>query len=90
MATGMDEGLPELDTDDTPVEGAPRNLMRFPAPIDPYMGMSTLELPDSTQKILLREATPDKVDILPTGEAYMPQIHYRRTLNEAFGPAGGD
>lgn len=51
-----------------------------------YMGVATLAIRDEQAK-KLAEALPDEAhDILPTGEVYVPQVHYRRILNGTFGP----
>jgi hypothetical protein len=51
-----------------------------------YAGVATVALlPDKATALV--EAFPDEAyDILPTGEVYVSQVHYRRRLNEVFGP----
>lgn len=48
----------------------------------------TLRLTPEQVAILRRESTDDEIDILPTGELYLPQVGYRRRLLDAFGPGG--
>jgi hypothetical protein len=51
-----------------------------------YAGVATVALlPDKATALVA--AFPDEAyDILPTGEVYVSQVHYRRRLNEVFGP----
>ncbi len=51
-----------------------------------YQGVATVALnPDQVEK--LKKPMPlEALDILPTGEVYASQVHYRRLLNEVFGP----
>lgn len=52
----------------------------------PFAGAGLLNLRQD-QKTLLMAPFPDEMhDILPTGEVYIPQIQYRRRLNQIFGP----
>ncbi|KAM5346399.1 hypothetical protein ACJ41O_009404 [Fusarium nematophilum] len=46
--------------------------------------------PVSTQqnKVLSRPISPVDVEVKPDGIVYLPEIKYRRRLNEAFGPMG--
>lgn len=56
--------------------------------VSPYQGISSSRFPPEVEKIL-SEAIPDEDhDILPTGEPYVPQVHYRRKLIKAFGHGG--
>jgi len=51
-----------------------------------YQGVATVSLnPDQIEK-LKQELPLEAHDILPTGEVYVPQVHYRRLLNGVFGP----
>ena len=53
-----------------------------------YAGVATVTL-DQEQAKKLAAILPDEAhDILPTGEVYVSQVHYRRLLNEVFGPGG--
>ena len=39
-------------------------------------------------EILLKPIDPKDVEIKPDGIIYLPEIKYRRILNQAFGPGG--
>jgi ribonuclease HI len=53
-----------------------------------YAGVATVAL-SREQADTLAEMLPDEAhDILPTGEVYVSQVHYRRLLNKVFGPGG--
>lgn len=53
-----------------------------------YAGVATVALSQG-QADSLSEQLPDEAhDILPTGEVYVSQVHYRRLLNKVFGPGG--
>jgi len=39
-------------------------------------------------KVLMEPLTPKDVEIKPDGIIYLPEIKYRRILNQAFGPGG--
>lgn len=53
-----------------------------------YAGVATVAL-SQEQAGHLAEQLPDEAhDILPTGEVYVSQVHYRRLLNKVFGPGG--
>ena len=82
--------------DDIPVETAAevmdaegRELVpvaKAESAIVPYQGASMLQITPEEAAIL--EAPRDEnteIDILPTGEIYLSQVHYRKTLNKAFG-----
>jgi len=51
-----------------------------------YSGVATLAVA-ADQATKLKAPFPDEAyQILPTGEVYVSQVHYRRRLNEVFGP----
>ena len=53
-----------------------------------YAGVATVSL-TAEQAKELEEQLPDEAhDILPTGEVYVSQVHYRRKLNKVFMPGG--
>jgi len=54
--------------------------------LDTFAGISKLRLNKKETETLLALVKPEEIDILPTGEIYMPQVHYRRRLLDAFGP----
>src|SRR5947208_4849809 len=66
-----------------PVEAIPEVLE---TPEDPYAGLSELTLTAEERKALTAELPADLFDLLPSGEVFLPQIHYRNTLNRVFGP----
>lgn len=71
-APGPSQGLPTSSDRDT--------LMR-------QIGSGIRLLADQA-KILACEATDDDIEILPSGEVYIPGNLWRDTLNRAFGPMG--
>jgi len=54
--------------------------------VNPYIGIARNEFNEEQRKRLLLAIPPEVLDILPTGEIYLPQVHYRRILNDTFGP----
>ncbi len=53
-----------------------------------YAGVATVTI-DKESAAKLSAILPDEAhDILPTGEVYVGQVHYRRLLSEVFGPGG--
>lgn len=53
-----------------------------------YDGLAAEPFSKTAIAILTEKVDEDMLDILPTGEVYLSQVHYRRRLNEAFGPGG--
>eukprot|EP01133_Synstelium_polycarpum_P013066 gene13066-15367_t len=53
-----------------------------------YKGISQEAFPDSVAQVLLTDIPDDDIEIKPDGLIYMPEIKYRRILNQAFGPGG--
>lgn len=51
-----------------------------------FHGLSAEPFPEKAAKILLAELDPKEVEIKPDGIVYLPEIKYRRVLNQAFGP----
>lgn len=51
-----------------------------------YKGAGTLVVTVDEQTRLAENLADDAHDILPTGEVYVSQVHYRRILNGTFGP----
>lgn len=51
-----------------------------------YAGVATIQLSQEERGTLAEVLPPEEHDILPTGEVYVPQVHYRRRLNRVFGP----
>jgi len=53
-----------------------------------YAGVATLSLDDKQRAMFDEVFPPEAHDVLPTGEVYVSQVHYRRKLNKVFGPGG--
>lgn len=53
-----------------------------------FHGLSTEAFSSEAAKILLAPLDPDDIEIKPDGIIYLPEIKYRRILNQAFGPGG--
>ncbi|KAJ5814225.1 Mitochondrial genome maintenance [Penicillium pulvis] len=51
-----------------------------------FHGLSAEPFPEKAAKILLAEIDPKEIEIKPDGIVYLPEIKYRRVLNQAFGP----
>lgn len=51
-----------------------------------FHGLSTEAFSPEAAKILMRPIVEDDIEVKPDGIAYLPEIKYRRILNEAFGP----
>jgi hypothetical protein len=55
---------------------------------DQYEGASLKPFQQDVREILRRKIDPENVEITPDGRVYLSGIHFRRTLDEAFGPGG--
>ena len=53
-----------------------------------FAGLSTEAFSPEAAKILLAPVDKDDIEIKPDGILYLPEIKYRRILNQAFGPGG--
>eukprot|EP01132_Coremiostelium_polycephalum_P007416 gene7416-9117_t len=53
-----------------------------------YEGISKEPFPESIVKILMEDLNDQDIEIKPDGIIYLPEIKYRRILNEAFKPGG--
>ncbi len=53
-----------------------------------FHGLSREAFSPEAAKALLAPIQPDDIEIKPDGIIYLPEIKYRRILNEAFGPGG--
>jgi len=53
-----------------------------------FHGLSAAPFSPDTAAILMRPVREEDVEIKPDGIIYLPEIKYRRILNEAFGPGG--
>ncbi|BEI86909.1 hypothetical protein CcaverHIS002_0702550 [Cutaneotrichosporon cavernicola] len=53
-----------------------------------FRGLSAAPFPKDVAEALLRPLKAEDVEMKPDGLLYLPEIKYRRTLNQAFGPGG--
>lgn len=53
-----------------------------------FHGLSDAPFSKEAANILLKPLNPGDVEIKPDGIIYLPEIKYRRILNQAFGPGG--
>ena len=53
-----------------------------------FHGLSKEAFSPEAAKALLAPIHPDDIEVKPDGIIYLPEIKYRRILNEAFGPGG--
>ncbi|KAM0799974.1 mitochondrial genome maintenance MGM101-domain-containing protein [Usnea florida] len=53
-----------------------------------FHGLSTEAFSPEAAKALLAPLEPEDIEVKPDGILYLPEIKYRRILNQAFGPGG--
>ncbi|KAK3347177.1 mitochondrial genome maintenance MGM101-domain-containing protein [Lasiosphaeria hispida] len=53
-----------------------------------FHGLATAAFAPETAALLMAPLDPEDVEIKPDGIIYLPEIKYRRILNQAFGPGG--
>ena len=53
-----------------------------------FHGLSSEAFSPEAAKTLLAPIHPDEIEVKPDGIIYLPEIKYRRILNQAFGPGG--
>ncbi|KAK3945736.1 mitochondrial genome maintenance MGM101-domain-containing protein [Diplogelasinospora grovesii] len=53
-----------------------------------FHGLSTTPFSPETAAVLMKPLDPLDIEIKPDGIVYLPEIKYRRILNQAFGPGG--
>lgn len=53
-----------------------------------FHGLSTEAFSPKAAEALLAPIHPDEIEVKPDGIIYLPEIKYRRILNQAFGPGG--
>ena len=53
-----------------------------------FHGLSVEPFSKEAADVLLKPLNPEDVEIKPDGIIYLPEIKYRRILNQAFGPGG--
>ena len=51
-----------------------------------YGGLTTKRFPDDVSKILQQPLKIEDIQLRPDGLLYLPEIRYRKVLNDAFGP----
>ncbi|KXH34254.1 hypothetical protein CNYM01_01059 [Colletotrichum nymphaeae SA-01] len=86
---------PQTQTSDTQQQQTPQTqqqqAQQQQQPIDwstSYHGLGTARFPKEVVDILLQPVNPSDVEVKPDGIIYLPEIKYRRILNQAFGPGG--
>ena len=53
-----------------------------------FHGLSSEAFSPEAAKALLAPIDPEEIEVKPDGIIYLPEIKYRRILNQAFGPGG--
>ncbi|KAL2690031.1 hypothetical protein Neosp_004099 [[Neocosmospora] mangrovei] len=53
-----------------------------------WFGIGSKPVTSEQNQVLARAINPDDVEVKPDGIVYLPEVKYRRRLNEAFGPMG--
>ncbi|CAJ0547677.1 Ff.00g044310.m01.CDS01 [Fusarium sp. VM40] len=53
-----------------------------------WYGLGTKPVTVEQNEVLSRPVDPEDVEVKPDGIVYLPEVKYRRRLNEAFGPMG--
>lgn len=53
-----------------------------------YHGIATKPVTEAQFKVLMKPLDLAEIEVKPDGIVYLPEIKYRRRLNEAFGPMG--
>lgn len=56
--------------------------------VDSFHGVSTKPVSEEQFQVLMQPLSEDDIEVKPDGIIYLPEIKYRRRLNEAFGPMG--
>ncbi|KAK1493278.1 hypothetical protein CTAM01_09422 [Colletotrichum tamarilloi] len=82
---------PQSQTAPEPQQQTPQTQQQQQQPIDwstSYHGLGTARFPKEVVDILLQPVNPSDVEVKPDGIIYLPEIKYRRILNQAFGPGG--
>ncbi|RSL48595.1 hypothetical protein CEP54_012858 [Fusarium duplospermum] len=68
-----------------------KHLKHQPQEVDwekSWFGIGSKPVTAEQNKVLARPVNPDDVEVKPDGIVYLPEVKYRRRLNEAFGPMG--
>ena len=53
-----------------------------------FHGLSTQPFSKEAADTLMKPLNEDDIEVKPDGIIYLPEIKYRRILNQAFGPGG--
>lgn len=53
-----------------------------------WFGIGSKPVTSEQNQVLSRPVHPEDVEVKPDGIVYLPEVKYRRRLNEAFGPMG--
>ncbi|RCI17125.1 hypothetical protein L249_2598 [Ophiocordyceps polyrhachis-furcata BCC 54312] len=53
-----------------------------------FRGVSTRPVSEEQFQVLMKPVAESDIEVKPDGVIYLPEIKYRRRLNEAFGPMG--
>lgn len=53
-----------------------------------FHGISSKPVTEAQFKVLMAPLAIEDIEVKPDGVIYLPEIKYRRKLNEAFGPMG--
>jgi len=80
MITSTFRGFATIESEDT-------GLVEF-TESEPFRAIALNPFPDDVAKVLLAKINDDDIEIKPDGIMYLPEIKYRRILNQAFGPGG--
>lgn len=81
--------IPEAGSSSSPPEASSSNFANNG--IDwssSFHGLSTTPFSPEVAAVLMRAIPFEDVEIKPDGIIYLPEIKYRRILNQAFGPGG--
>lgn len=70
---------------DAGVAGPPIEVVDWSAS---YHGIATKPVTEAQFKVLMKPLDLAEIEVKPDGIVYLPEIKYRRRLNEAFGPMG--
>lgn len=72
---------------EAPPESAPLVIRSSDlAAVDNYAGASLLRMDAESAELLAAPFGDEAVEVKPTGEVFVSQVHYRRRLNQVFGP----
>eukprot|EP00818_Percolomonas_sp_WS_P005819 CAMPEP_0117438736 /NCGR_PEP_ID=MMETSP0759-20121206/2207_1 /TAXON_ID=63605 /ORGANISM="Percolomonas cosmopolitus, Strain WS" /LENGTH=226 /DNA_ID=CAMNT_0005230437 /DNA_START=187 /DNA_END=864 /DNA_ORIENTATION=+ len=78
--------LSSSDTNSSVIQQHPFQVA--PNPLNPLQGIASKPFDARIAQILQAPVAPLDVEVKPDGILYLPEIKYRRILNDAFGPGG--